>query len=271
MLNHLPTATFFMIPLFFNSMGYDYKEISRLRVSIDRSTFIHITTGSPARDDGTAGEFTVIGETLRKQFPVAMIYHSCPPRVISTAAKRSGEISLASAAAAIRPEISRLRVSIDINTIIPITTGSPARDDGTAGEFTVIGETLRKQFPVAMIYHSCPPRVISTAAKRSGEISLASAAAAIRPEISRLRVSIDINTIIPITTGSPARDDGTAGVTVIGETFRTPFSHPYPSNPSFSCRSPCSSVFLGQARLNRRNPSPSLPKTYPMSSHRWQS
>ena len=176
MLNHLPNATFFMIPLFFNSMGYDYKEISRLRVSIDINTFIHITTGSSARDDGTAGEFTVIGETIRKQFPVAMIYHSCPPRVISTAAKRSGEISLASAAAAIRPEISRLRVSIDINTIIPITTGSPARDDGTAGEFTVIGETFRKQFPVAMIYHSCPSRVISTAAKRSGEISPASAA-----------------------------------------------------------------------------------------------
>ena len=98
MLNHLPTATFFMIPLFLNSMGYDYKEISRLRVSIDINTIIHITTGSSARDDGTAGEFTVIGETLRKQFPVAMIYHSCPPCVISTAAKRSGEISLASAA-----------------------------------------------------------------------------------------------------------------------------------------------------------------------------
>lgn len=79
MLNHLPTATFFMIPLFFNSMGYDYKEISRLRVSIDRSTFIHITTGSPARDDGTAGEFTVIGETIRKQFPATMIYNGVMP------------------------------------------------------------------------------------------------------------------------------------------------------------------------------------------------
>ena len=98
MLNHLPTATFFMIPLFLNSMGYDYKEISRLRVSTDINTFIHITTGSSAQDDGTAGEFTVIAGTLRKQFPVAMIYHSCPPRVISTAAKRSGEISPASAA-----------------------------------------------------------------------------------------------------------------------------------------------------------------------------
>ena len=79
-------------------MRYDYKEISRLRVSIDINTIIHITTGSSARDDGTVGEFAVIGETLRKQFPVAMIYHSCSPRVISTATKRSGEISLASAA-----------------------------------------------------------------------------------------------------------------------------------------------------------------------------
>lgn len=76
MLNHLPTATFFMIPLFLNSMGYDYKEISRLRVSTDINTIIHITTGSSARDDGTGGEFTVIGETLRKQFPVAMKCHS---------------------------------------------------------------------------------------------------------------------------------------------------------------------------------------------------
>ena len=136
MLNHLPTATFFMIPLFFNSMGYDYKEISQLRVSIDINTIIHITTGSSARDDGTAGEFTVIGETICKQFPVPIIHRSF--------------------------------------------------------------------MPCRNLLH-------------------------------------------------------------------TPFPQPYPSNPSFSCRSPCSSVFLGQARLNRRNPSPSLPKTYPMSSHRWQS
>ena len=109
MLNHLPTATFFMIPLFLNSMGYDYKEISRLRVSTDINTIIHITTGSSARDDGTAGEFTVIAGTLRKQFPVAMIYHSCPSRVISTAAKRSGEISLRN--------VARPMVAGDLSTL----------------------------------------------------------------------------------------------------------------------------------------------------------
>ena len=50
-----------------------------------------------------------------------------------------------------------------------------------------------------------------------------------------------------------------------------PMRADYLANPSFSWRSPCSSVFRGQARLKRRKPSPSSPKTYPMSSHRWQS
>ena len=50
-----------------------------------------------------------------------------------------------------------------------------------------------------------------------------------------------------------------------------PMRADYLENPSFSWRSPCSSVFRGQARLKRRKPSPSFPKTYPMSSHRWQS
>ena len=65
-----------------------------------------------------------------------------------------------------------------------ITTGSPARDDDSGRQHTVIrrGPNWPKR---------CPAPVISTEAERSGEISLRSVASPWWQEISRLCVSLE--------------------------------------------------------------------------------
>ena len=64
---------------------------------------------------------------------------SPPPPVISTEAKRSGEISPPlMVRAALRWEISRLRVSSERFPSAPIPTRSPARDDGVGEQHPVI-------------------------------------------------------------------------------------------------------------------------------------
>ena len=79
-----------------------------------------ITTGSPARDDDSGRQHTVIrrGPNWPKR---------CPAPVISTEAERSGEISRPMVQGAWRQEFSRPKVSRDPG--LPIPAGSSARDD----------------------------------------------------------------------------------------------------------------------------------------------
>ena len=72
-----------------------------------------------------------------------------PPIVISTEAKRSGEISPSDGTGGITVGDLSTQSIIGAVPICPIPTRSPARDDDAGG----------------------PPIVISTEAKRSGEIS----------------------------------------------------------------------------------------------------
>ena len=112
--------------------------------SFNRDEYLSlITTGSPARDDDSGRQHTVIrrGPNWPKR---------CPAPVISTEAERSGEISLRNVASSmVAGDLSTLRF-MRAQSLCPIPTRSSARDD------------------------TAP--VISTVAKRSGEISLRSVA-----------------------------------------------------------------------------------------------
>ena len=107
-----------------------------------------------------------------------------PPPVISTAAERSGEISLRNVASPWWQEISRLCVSLELKIFAPYRCIPPARDDDVGRQHTVIS---RGQ----ITKNDAPRPVISTEAKRSGEISLRNVASPWWQEISRLCVSLE--------------------------------------------------------------------------------
>ncbi len=151
-----------------------------------------ITTGSPARDDDSGRQHTVIrrGPNWPKR---------CPAPVISTAAKRSGEISLQSVTSSmVAGDLSTQRFNRD-EYLSLITTGSPARDDDSGRQHTVIrrGPNWPKR---------CPAPVISTAAKRSGEISLQSVTSSmVAGDLSTLRFIRALSPCHPYRRVSPSR------------------------------------------------------------------
>ena len=82
-------------------------------------------------------EMTVLAGRIQS-FSGANYPKRCPAPVISTAAKRSGEISLRNVASPGWQEISRLCVSLEPKVLVTIPAHSPARDDGVGGLHTVI-------------------------------------------------------------------------------------------------------------------------------------
>ena len=132
-----------------------------------------ITTGSPARDDDSGRQHTVIRRETN--WP-----KRCPAPVISTEAEWSGEISLQSVTSSkVAGDLSALRF-IRVQSLCPIPTRFSVRDDDVDGQHTVIpGDKLQKTMPRTT--------VISTEAKRSGEIS--------RLYGTRLRVAGDLSTL----------------------------------------------------------------------------
>ena len=134
--------------------------------------------------------------------------------VISTGAKRSGEISLRNGTPPWRQEISRLRVSIELKTFTLIPTCRPARNDSRGGCTCAI--LFLPQMPV----HSPPPlsfrpEPVSRQFDRS-EVEKSRSEMVQPPwrqEISRLRVLIEDKTFTLIPTCSPARNDSRGGCT----------------------------------------------------------
>ena len=157
-----------------------------------------IPTRSPARDDGGGGHpWTHLrcegskgseGKVLKMDRPLAGGFLSLtgplaprvvvaaspqiikkagpPPPVISTEAKRSGEISSSDGTGGITVGDLSTQSIINAFSICPIPTCSPARDDGGGGHL------YRHVRRGRMTKNAAPIPVISTVAKRSGEISL---------------------------------------------------------------------------------------------------
>ena len=124
--------------------------------------------------------------------------------VISTEAKRSGEISLQSVA---RPmvagDLSTLRF-IRAQSLCPIPARSFARDDDVGGQHTVIpGSKLTRTMP--------RPRHFDRSGAEWRNLTTLWVHAPWWQEISRLRVSIGPKIFAIIPAHSPARDDDVGG------------------------------------------------------------
>ena len=119
-----------------------------------------IPARSPARDDDVGGQHTVIpGSKLTRTMPRTT--------VISTAAERSGEISLRNVASPGWQEISRLCVSLEPKVIATHTDASPpqvgARFSGTISCFPLRGNAALAakgctRLRVEMKRKGCPDR-----------------------------------------------------------------------------------------------------------------
>ena len=129
----------------------------------------------------------------------------CPAPVISTEAKWSSEISLRNVTSPmVAGDLSTLRFIRAQNPCHPYRRVPPL-------EMTVSADSIQS-FPGANYPKRCPASpVISTAAKRSGEISLRNVASLWWQEISRLCVSLEPKVFAPI----PARSSARGGSAVL--------------------------------------------------------
>ena len=153
-----------------------------------------ITTGSPARDDDSGRPYTAIPEESIGQ-------NSAPHLVISTEAKRSGEISRrCGASPMVAGDLSAQRFNKFQSLYPPISAGPPL-------EIRMSMSSIQSFSGGSTDQNAAPHLVISTEAKRSGEISRRREEAPWWQKISRLSVSIESKAFTPHISRSPARDD----------------------------------------------------------------
>ena len=144
-------------------------EISRLRVSIEYKTFTLIPTCSPARNDNRGGQHlchSVSSSNACTQPAASVISTGAGQPPIRPERSEVEKSRSEMVQPPWRQEISRLRVLIEPKTFTLIPACSPARNDSSRDAAPA---------PFCFFRDACTQAtapVISTGAKRSGEISL---------------------------------------------------------------------------------------------------